>query len=620
MKNFSFKKLLAVALVLMMTLAAVVPMMAAGETSYTITLNPNNYTDVTKTDRYQAYQVFTGRLTQNDADGRPVAPGTDASRQLADPQWGCDIDVEGLLTDLAESTDPAFGTAFASVTTRTTAKEIVEILGEQSNNSAFVKAFAKVVAANVDACDKPGHPAKSEYTPGADGALGTFTVTVDEPGYYLIVDDANSSNGYYDEAGDTNTAAHDVMSEYMLEVLGNQTMNVKSDAPTVDKELLGDASYEIGEEVTYRLTGTVAENFKAYEHYIYNFVDTMSDGLTLDASSIRVYIAAKAAPETALETFRATRDYTVSTSGETVIRIEFADLIKAIENVLYADKFSTATHCIVVEYKATVNDKAVVAEAETNSVKLEYSNDPKIDGDGKTGTAPGPEVYVYTFGVEFHKVDSSKYDDANWTTSGLEGVEFKLYKAGMVKNPEYRDGEENDGIDEYIPGYVYATVTNGADGKYLVDNDNWTTEAAASVLVTGDYGKLVIEGLAEGEYYLKETTPADGFDTMEDIYIKVEASYYTAADEALDATHVAGTLKGYKVTTTSRTLNDVVIVDNGEITSGDYKLDLLNTPATSLPKTGGMGTRMFYIGGGVLLAVAAAALVLVVTIKKRREN
>ena len=45
-------------------------------------------------------------------------------------------------------------------------------------------------------------------------------------------------------------------------------------------------------------------------------------------------------------------------------------------------------------------------------------------------------------------------------------------------------------------------------------------------------------------------------------------------------------------------------------TNGKVYANILNTPTSTLPTTGGIGTRMFYIIGGALMVFATAVLIL----------
>ena len=51
----------------------------------------------------------------------------------------------------------------------------------------------------------------------------------------------------------------------------------------------GVANSQIGQEVTYKLTGKVADNYATYDSYAYKFTDTLSNGLDYVKDSLNVY-------------------------------------------------------------------------------------------------------------------------------------------------------------------------------------------------------------------------------------------------------------------------------------------------------------------------------------------
>ena len=55
----------------------------------------------------------------------------------------------------------------------------------------------------------------------------------------------------------------------------------------------------------------------------------------------------------------------------------------------------------------------------------------------------------------------------------------------------------------------------------------------------------------------------------------------------------------------------------GDTDTGTVKTDIINQKGSSLPSTGGIGTTMFYVGGGVLVAGAG---VLLITKKRAKKD
>lgn len=211
---------------------------------------------------------------------------------------------------------------------------------------------------------------------------------------------------------------------------------------------------------------------------------------------------------------------------------------------------------VTVTYSATVNEKAVIGgEGNPNTTKLSYT-------DGSTTTKKDtPESKTYTYVWEF---DVLKYTMKDNAETSLAGAKFKLYK-------------EVNGVKNYV----------------IVDESNkvtsWTTdEEAASVFTTPDDGSFTISGLDADTYYLEEVEAPAGYNKLaEPVKVTITASINAATN--------VGT----------------ATVTYGENSTGTVKIE--NKTGVELPSTGGVGTTIFYVIGGLLMAVA---VVLLVTKKK----
>lgn len=174
--------------------------------------------------------------------------------------------------------------------------------------------------------------------------------------------------------------------------------------------------------------------------------------------------------------------------------------------------------------------------------------------ENNTKVTPPDETKTYTF-----KVDVVKTDDKNKV---LDGVRFKLYDA--------KTGGNEIALVEVSAGH-YRLAKDGETGVEYITTVN---------------GQLEIKGFdANTSYYLEETKAPDGYHKLAE---RVEIEVF---EENLEAT-----------------------VTNGIYQDGGVQV--INEPGKALPSTGGMGTALFYIGGGVLVVGAAALFVL----KKRKDT
>ena len=261
----TIKRLGAVLLAMAMAVSVLCTGALAAETTYTLTINDTN-----KNHEYVAYQVFAGTVSAN-------------GKTLSDIQWGTGVDTASKKSTegTADSNGKTLVEAIQDITVggstpfkdKTTAAEIAEVLGATANNSKdsdVAKAFAAVVANYVTG---DGHTSVSDET------AAHYTISGLTAGYYFV-----KSNNDADATDVANT-------RYILSVVGNATVDTKSAVPTVDKKVNGKETdtAQIGDKVTFTLTGTLPDNYDDYTTYKYVFHDTLSSGLTLDKDSIKVY-------------------------------------------------------------------------------------------------------------------------------------------------------------------------------------------------------------------------------------------------------------------------------------------------------------------------------------------
>ena len=106
------------------------------------------------------------------------------------------------------------------------------------------------------------------------------------------------------------------------------------------------------------------------------------------------------------------------------------------------------------------------------------------------------------------------------------------------------------------------------------------------------------KGLDDGDYKIVETKTPSGYNTIDPIEFKITAEHDTTADKP-----ELKTLSGGDVFT-------------GDVTTGAVSATIVNKSGSTLPETGGIGTTVFYVIGGMLMAAAAVLLIT----KKRMNN
>lgn len=538
------KKLAGVLLALAMVFTLALPAFAA-----TVTVPSDG---ILKDHTFTTYQIFSGR---------------EEGGILSDVQWGSGINSEAFLKAL--KADTSYGSLFTDCTD---AAAVAKVLGNNNTNTALANAVAKLAYANKT---------------GTGTALTSGENTLAD-GYYLIVDTTE------------NVAAGSAYNTALLQVVGNINIAVKTDAPTVEKKVLEDdkynqdgsygtgyndvADYNMGDAVSFHLIGSVPD-MSRYDTYKYIFHDTLSEGLTLNEDSIKVYVASDKAGTDKTEI----TGWTKAVNGQS-FTVSFTDL-KTVSGV-------SQGKYIIVEYTATLNQSAVVGlDGNPNTVYLEYSNKPDQSGSGdnNTGNTPEDKVIVFTY-----ELDTTKVDGQN-ATEKLNGAEFVLYRKATV------DGAEKElyaivNSEGKVTGWAEATQTTGEDKKTTV------TYPTGSTLTSDENGLFKVIGLDDGTYYLKETKAPTGYNLLSDEITVVITATTTNGQTWTDGV-ASSALTKLEVTADGT-------AGTGDTSTGIAGITVANNKGSTLPETGGMGTTLFYVLGGGLVLVA---VVLLVTKKRMKE-
>lgn len=156
-------------------------------------------------------------------------------------------------------------------------------------------------------------------------------------------------------------------------------------------------------------------------------------------------------------------------------------------------------------------------------------------------------VKVYTYGFDLTKVNEDQ--------TPLAEVEFGLYNETALV-----DGE-------YVP--VYLKFVKDSDGIYVYDKTG-VAPGATTGLTTGADGKIKVRGLRAGSYLLRETDTLDGYNLL---------------------------------------LTDVVVTLGGDEAPLVLTLaNIVNYTGIILPSTGGIGTALFTVIGGMMIVCSGAVL------------
>lgn len=425
-----FKKLASFILAFAMVMAIAMPsVVMAADTTYKLTLQ-----NTVEGHTYEVYQVFSGTLsTKNN------------KKVLSDLKWG-----SGVKADAYTETAKAKA---ETLTDETTARAFAKELVDQKKLSAATKTV--------------------------QSTTGTTEIAGLAAGYYLVKDtDSSLAN------------KNDSYTAYILQVVGDAKTSVKSDVPSSEKKVkdINDstdtdttgwqdaADWDIGDEVPFKIEGTLPSNYDKYKTYTLKFHDKEEEGLTFKPESVHVYID----------------DVEIKTGFEVVENPNDGDTFDVVfENL----KTTSATNGskVRVEYKSELNQNAHLGKpGNKNTMYMEFSNNPNNEQGGETGKTPEDTVIVFTYKVSVNKV--------NENGDKLGGADFTLEK--KVK--------KNTNPDEYE--WKPITKVAGTAGDVFEFN-----------------------GIDDGEYRLTETRAPANYDMLSDpIYFTVTAGHVDGANPYLD--------------------------------------------------------------------------------------
>lgn len=563
------RKLTAVLLSLVMLLALVIPASAAE--NYSITIHNDKTGHI-----YEAYQIFAGTVSSDAAtDGETKGP------MLGDITWGSGVDGAALLAALKAADVEKYGAC-------TTAADVAKALGAEGATAADAAAFADIAAQHLTAT-----VAGTATAPNDDG---NYIIEGLPAGYYLVKDSLQEDDNQTGQ----------VLSDYIVQVLGNVTMDPKdSGIPTLEKKVAERSKYQkdegygmyyndvadwnIGDSVPFKLIASIPDNIESYDEYKFVFHDTLSNAFTLNQDSIKVFVAETTAAN--VEQFAPQDDdlYQVAVDGQS--------FTLTIPDINPLDAHGNPANYVIITYSATLNENADIGlNGNENTAYLEFSNDPNGDGLGRTTE---DTVIVFTYGLDGTKVDGK-------TQAALQNAKFVLLNGAKTEAAMVENGK--------VKGWVkVATEAAAGDVQMPGTYEEWVERYGDQnvILTSAADGTFKIAGLDDGTYFLREIQAPNGYNLLEeDVQLVITAT--TANGQAWNSGIAADALTGL-----------TIAVDNGDaqdgvLDTGIVEVTVENNQGATLPETGGMGTTLFYIIGGLL--VVGAGILLVVRIRMKAHN
>lgn len=331
----------------------------------------------------------------------------------------------------------------------------------------------------------------------------------------------------------------------------NAQVKEKNEATVIVKNVEDTAKKQNVAEIGTYVKFTIQITVKDKAPVNYKLVDEMTDGLTFVNNE--TYPLTVTVNENTLDAANYKVTKTTEPRGFT---LAFNNNAEGNASILKTGDAVTVT------YYAQINENAKIAdEANVNKAKVEYGTNSHTEYDTT-------ETYVWKMNIVKYTMKKAA-DSDQATEEKLAGATFQLSRdaagAQVIKLVKVNDTT-----------YRLALPTE--------------TDTAVDTVTTGETGELVINGLADGTYYLTETKAPRGYNLLREP-VNVTIGHKDANGKLTETSFVA-----------DQTETD---------TRGVVKVE--NNAGAELPSTGGIGTTVFYVLGS---AMALGAVILLVT-KKR---
>lgn len=545
---------------------APVTMAFAEDAPGSITINKVN--EANKDNTFKAYQIFKAKVADEGSKGK-VASDIEWSSTTIGPKVVAAIqgsakykeivDADGAAALADGATAPVVAEWLAKNVTGTSASSATSSEGTRVAPGDVLYAIAAAITDETPA----GNSFKVDDSWTRPDAYGD--------GYYLFVPD-----------GLTNPAKPNTGTSPIFAIVGGNLVTVteKTSIPTVTKKVRDDkstsvwadkADSQMGQDVQYQLTGTVADNIATFGTYYYEFHDELSTGLTADLDSVEVKVNGVKVSKNA--TVNAVTGYDAALVNETnTLTVKFANLKAAAEQ---AGVTLNEQSKVVVTYKAKldpnkVENVTVGGEGNLNTVRLIYSNNPMSADKGESV----PDVVRdYTYALKLVKKDHQ-------SKNKLENVGFTI-----------RATDPDDNADG-----------SASKGKYVQELGN--LGETPHEFFTDENGEIYIKGLDAGTYTVHEQTALGNYNSLKDFT-------FTISTQASGADSLHKTEEEAQTVTVTRTAetSDLVILDDTTQTDGTVTLTVENKKGSDLPLTGLNGVTFTWIAGGAVLCIGVAHLI-----------
>ena len=381
----------------------------------------------------------------------------------------------------------------------------------------------------------------------------------------------------------------------------------KNQIPSFDKNIVDDPENPVkvneaglNEEVDFDITVT-AKNYdgdeKIFKYVIY---DTMDPGFSLTGAPVVKIDGVTPASNAYTITYKKGNAETTTVTEADYFEITIPWTSDGTKNTAH---LYDANAVLNVTYTAKL-DPAKAASVTTGATPNKNKADVKYFKGNDTSTTPSgdlPDVETETYDTQ---VTITKVDGNN---AALTGAQFTLTTTNgtkVVYTTENKYEEDAAGTYYKLKDGTYTSEAPNGNADHDAAYDSTTTkyklttedkvmgegQTPSSVAAyVGADGKLTFTGLGVGTYTIEETVVPAGYNKVDNLTFTI----------SFDADKESATYKKFASDNNKVVLN---------ATNNVFDTTIVNNKGTELPSTGGMGTTILYVVGGVMVAGAAVYL------------
>ena len=523
----------------------------------------------------------------------------------------------------ADATHPG-GWVFTSAFSSLSAEDMLAITGDPDADPvvepALTAALAGKIARLASGEGTPvtvGNDGKAELAITGDGGAGSglFLVLItpsDADTVYNPVfvgadyDSGNSSNTWAVVEGGETYSDEAAVKKSKLTL--TKTASTTEDAWDDDSS----STTAVGDTVSFTVNTTIPGYGTVYESPHFVMTDSL-DNLTLKQDTVTLTAPtglSKYSAETNTGANADAWDYKVepTASGYTITF-----------NPLYLKTVVTPTN-VTVTYDAIVTTSEFKSvDTEKNTVQIEYSHNPNDESDYNVKK---DTTQHYTFSLDADVVGGGESAEGK-KTSEVVKIGVKADGTPATETTVTSEITSTNSWTGPLEGAVFGLYTDSdCTVPYVPKKADGTAGSPMTNITTLADGRMHIEGLDAGTYYLKEISAPEG-------YIKDTKAYSIVIEAVTKNVDITETIGGKEVTYNTDILDYYTVTIDGNkagehhFTNESDSADIIwteeetielpcqitNTQGTELPSTGGIGTTIFYVVGTLLVIGAGVVLV-----------